>query len=196
MVTSHFWVKVHVFFNFYQQVCFLSIVNSICKSASTTRLISKTFSLQYLGQKSSKLFQDLAFKSLFLRFFFAISRFGNNFDQWLIFHHKQLCIWPQAISERYEPANHCTRYARPAKRHRENKVRIISVTLLAIVSKKCCCCKYVIEILFLFRVSIIMFARCSVLFFSRNVSEWHVGEMSAFSPLCSLTVAFASIFLF
>ena len=59
-------MKVHVFFNFYQQVCFLSIVNSICKSASTTRLISKTFSLQYLGQKSSKLFQNLAFKACFL----------------------------------------------------------------------------------------------------------------------------------
>ena len=82
-------------------------VNSIYKYASTTRLKSKTFALQYLGQKSYLNFlQNLLFKILFLWVFVAIFGCGNIFDQRLLFDHKQLCIWPLELSEHYEPGNH------------------------------------------------------------------------------------------
>ena len=80
-------------------------VNSIYKYASTTRLKSKTFALQYLGQKSSKLSPNLLFESLFLWVFVAIFGCGSIFDQRLLFDHKQLCILPLELSEHYEPGN-------------------------------------------------------------------------------------------
>ena len=81
-------------------------VNSIYEYASTTRLKSKTFSLQYLGQKSSKLSPNLLFESLFHWVFFAILGCGNIFDQRLLSDHTLICIWPLELSEHYEPGNH------------------------------------------------------------------------------------------
>ena len=74
--------------------------------ASTTRLKSKTFSLQYLGQKSSKLSPNLLFESLFHWVFFAILGCDNIFDQRLLSDHTPICIWPLELSEHYEPGNH------------------------------------------------------------------------------------------
>ena len=81
-------------------------VNSIYEYASTTRVKSKTFSLQYLGQKSSKLSPNLLFESLFHWVFFAILGCGNIFDQRLLSDHTPICIWPLELSEHYEPGNH------------------------------------------------------------------------------------------
>ena len=77
-------------------------VNSICKSASTPRLKSKTIALQYLGQMSSKLApKTFRSKACFSEFFppslvlavFLISGF-------------YLTIWPLKLSEQHEPGNH------------------------------------------------------------------------------------------
>ena len=99
------------FFVHWKSIFFLPTYNefgvySIYKYASTTRLKSKTFALQYLGQKSSKLSQKPLFESLFLWVFVAIFGCGNIFDHRLLFDHKQLCIWPLELSEHYEPGNH------------------------------------------------------------------------------------------
>ena len=81
-------------------------VNSIYKYASTTRLKSKTFALQYLGQKSSKLSPKPLVRKLISLSFHRHLCCGNIFDQRLLFDHKQLCIWPLELSEHYEPGNH------------------------------------------------------------------------------------------
>ena len=81
-------------------------VNSIYKYASTTRLKSKTFALQYLGKKYLNCLQKFLFESLFLSLFIAIFGCGSIFDQRLLFDHKQLCIWPLELSEHHEPGNH------------------------------------------------------------------------------------------
>ena len=51
--------------------------------------------------------QNLLFESLFLWVFVAIFACGTIFGQRLLFDHKQLCIWPLELSERYERGNHC-----------------------------------------------------------------------------------------
>ena len=81
-------------------------VNSIYKYASTTRLKSKTFALQYLGQKSSKLPQKTSCSKAYFWVFVAILGCGSIFDQRLLFDYKQLCIWPLELSEHYEPGYH------------------------------------------------------------------------------------------
>ena len=50
--------------------------------------------------------QNLLFESLFLWGFVAIFGCGNMFDQWPLFDHNQICIWPLELSEHYEPGNH------------------------------------------------------------------------------------------
>ena len=81
-------------------------VNSIYKYASTRRLKSKTFALQYLGQKSSKLSPKPLVRKLILWVVVAIFGCGNIPDQRLLFDHKHLCIWPLELSKHYEPGNH------------------------------------------------------------------------------------------
>ena len=104
------YVSIVSFFVHWKSIFFLPTfkefgVISIYKYASTTLLKSKTFALQYLSQKSSKLSQKPLFESLFLWVFVAIFGCGNIFDQRLLFDHKQLCIWPLELSEHYEPRN-------------------------------------------------------------------------------------------
>ena len=81
-------------------------VNSIYKYASTTRLKSQAFALQYLGQKSSKLSPKPLVRKLislsFRRYFGCV----NIFDQRLLFDHKQLRMRPLELSEHYAPGNH------------------------------------------------------------------------------------------
>ena len=67
-------------------------VNSIYKYASTTRLKSKTFALQYLGQRSSNLSQKPLVRKLISLSFVAVFGCGNIFDQRLLFDHKRQCI--------------------------------------------------------------------------------------------------------
>ena len=80
-------------------------VNSIYKYASTARLKSKTFALQYLGQKSSILSQKPLVRKLISLSFVAIFGCGNIFDQRLLFDHKRLCIWSLKLFQHYEPGN-------------------------------------------------------------------------------------------
>ena len=80
-------------------------VNSIYKYASTTRLKSKTFALQYLGQKSSKLSQKPLVRKLISLSFRRHFGCGNMFDQRLLSDHKQLSIWPLELSQHYDPGN-------------------------------------------------------------------------------------------
>ena len=99
-----------VFFVHWKSIFFIPTfkefgVNSIYKYASTTRLKSKTFALQYLGQKSSKLSPKPLVRKLISLSFVAIFGCGNIFDQRLLFDHKQLCILPLELSEHYEPGN-------------------------------------------------------------------------------------------
>ena len=82
-------------------------VNSIYKYASTTWLKSKTFALQYLGKKSSKLsLKPLVRKLISWSFASPFLVVAIFFDQQLLFDHKQLCIWPLGLSQHYEPRNH------------------------------------------------------------------------------------------
>ena len=104
------YLSVVSFFVHWKSIFFLPTfkefgVNSIYKYASTTRLKSKTFALQYLGQKSSKLSPKPLVRKLISLSFVAIFGCGNIFDQRLLFDHKQLCIWPLELSEHYEPRN-------------------------------------------------------------------------------------------
>ena len=83
-------------------------VNSIYKYASTTRLKSKTFALQYLGQKSSKLSPKplQCSKAYFFEFsspFLVVAIFLISGFYLTI---KKLCIWPLELSEHYELGNH------------------------------------------------------------------------------------------
>ena len=71
-------------------------VNSNYKYASTTRLKSKTFALQYLGQKSPKLSQKPLVRNL-ISLSLAVAIFWSAA--------KQLCIWTLELSEHYEPGN-------------------------------------------------------------------------------------------
>ena len=101
------YLSIVSFFVHWKSIFFLPLfekigVNSIYKYASPTRLKSKTFALQYLCQKSYlNCLQNLLFEILFLWVFVAI--FGGCL--WLLFDHKQLCIWPLKLSEHYEPGN-------------------------------------------------------------------------------------------
>ena len=85
-------------------------VNSIYKYASTTRLKSTTFALQYLGQTSSKLSPNPLVRKLVSlscrRHLWLGVGCGNIFYQRLLFDDKQLCIWPLELSQHYEPGNH------------------------------------------------------------------------------------------
>ena len=74
-------------------------VNSIYKYASTTRLKSKTFALQYLGQKSSKLSPKPLVRKL------ISLRFRRHLWLWQYFWSAAF-IWPLELSEHYEPGNH------------------------------------------------------------------------------------------
>ena len=70
--------------------------------------------------------QNLLFESLFPWVFVAIFGWGNIFDQRLLFDHKQLCIWPLELSERYEPGNHSkNQRLKPIAKQSECKVREI-----------------------------------------------------------------------
>ena len=61
----------------------------------------------YLNCLQNLLFESL-FLPLFLWVFVAIFGCDTIFDQRLLFDHKQLCIWPIELSERYyERGNHC-----------------------------------------------------------------------------------------
>ena len=77
-------------------------VNSICKSASTPRLKSKTIALQYLGQISSKLAPKPFVRKLVSPEFFPPSLVLVVF----LISGFYLTIWPLKLSGQYEPGNH------------------------------------------------------------------------------------------
>ena len=109
-------------------------VNSIYKYASTARLKSKTFALQYLGKNHLNCLENLLFESLFLSFrrHFWL---GSIFDQRLLFDYKQLCIWPLELSEHYEPGNHSKNQRLKPLRNSLN-VRFLDMTPCIITSGK------------------------------------------------------------
>ena len=81
-------------------------VNSTYKYVSTTRLKSKTFALQCLGQKSSKLPPKPLVRKLTSLSFRRHFWLSQIFNQRLLFDYKQLCIWPLEVSKHDEPGNH------------------------------------------------------------------------------------------
>ena len=85
-------------------------VNSMSKGASTTWLYNPRPSFyNILAKNHPNFLQNLSFESLFHRLTIIISCFGNMciFDQWLLFDHKQPCIWPLELSYHYEPGIRC-----------------------------------------------------------------------------------------
>ena len=102
-----------------------------------TRLKSKTFAVQYLGQKSSKLspkplvrkFISLSFRRHFDHFWL-----WQIFDQRLLFDYKQLCIWPLELSEQYEPGNHSKNQRLIPLRKGEYNL-IISVSFTIVITR-------------------------------------------------------------
>ena len=100
--------------NFHLRCWFLRPANClqrqfrVAQISSTGRHVTKLqlrfIALQYLDQKSSKFSpKPRVRKSLFQRYFIAISRFRNIFEQRPLFDHKHGCIWLLDLSKQYEP---------------------------------------------------------------------------------------------
>ena len=124
------------FFVHWKSIFFLSTVKefevtSIYKYVSTTRLKSKTFALQYLGPKSSKLSPKPLVRKLTSLSFRCHFWLSQIFDQRLLFGYKQLCIWPLELSEHYEPRHHSqNQRLKPLRKGEYNLIISVSFTLV------------------------------------------------------------------
>ena len=102
-----------------------------------TRLKSKTFALQYLGQKSSKLSPKPLVRNFISLRFRRHFWLWQIFDQRLLFDYKQLCIWPLELSEQYEPGNHSKNQRLiPLRKGEYNLIISVSFTIVILVFKR------------------------------------------------------------